>query len=162
MPAKSSATTQSSKAIVQSSSEEKVKPKKVLSPYLCFTTANVKKIAEKENLPFTQAIKKAAEMWNALNDKAKEPYLKMQAKDQLRYDNEMSQFNKTGYFTNKEGVCSSTLKAKVKKNKGDKIEIPVIPKRVCTPYTYWIKVNARDCMEKNKISMTEAGSLLSK
>ena len=106
-----------SKAIAQSILVEKVKPKKVLSPYLCFTTANVKTIAEKENLPFTQAIKKAAEMWNALNEKAKEPYLKLQAKDQLRYDNEMSQFNKTGYFTNKEGVCSSTLKAKAKKQK---------------------------------------------
>ena len=74
----------------------------------------------------------------------------------------MAQFNKTGYFTNKEGVCSSTLKAKVKKNAGDKIEMPIVPKRVCTPYTYWIKVKAKECMEKNKIPMTQASSMLSK
>ena len=44
MPAKSSA--------MPSTYVEKVKPKKVLSPYLCFTTANVKKIAEKEKVPY--------------------------------------------------------------------------------------------------------------
>ena len=40
--------------------------------------------------------------------------------------------------------------------------MPIVPKRVCTPYTYWIKVNAKECMEKNKIPMTQASSMLSK
>ena len=40
--------------------------------------------------------------------------------------------------------------------------MPVVPKKVGTPYTYYIKTNAKECMEKNKISMTEASSLLSK
>ena len=40
--------------------------------------------------------------------------------------------------------------------------MPVVPKKVGTPYTYYIKTNAKVCMEKNKISMTEASSLLSK
>ena len=125
MPAKGQAMTQSAKAPSpsQDSNVEKVKPKKGLSAYLCFTTANVKAIAEKENISYPMAIKKAAETWNGLNEKAKEPYLKLQADDLNRYDKEMGEFNKTGFFTNKEGVHSSTLKAKVKRSKGGMVSV---------------------------------------
>ena len=143
---------------------EKVKPKKVLSPYFCFTTTNVKKIVEKEGISYTAAVSKAAVLWNEMDEKAKQPYVKMHAQDQERYDREMLQFNKTGYFTNKDGVCSSTLKAKVKRSKETvKVEMPIVPKRVCTPYTFYVKLNAKSCMEKNKnCAMTQAASILSK
>ena len=84
MPAKGSAMTQSSKSLAQSTHVEKVKPKKVLSPYLCFTTTNVKTIVEKEGITYSQGIKRAAELWNAMDEKAKQPYLKLSAQDQKR------------------------------------------------------------------------------
>jgi hypothetical protein len=69
----------------------------------------------------------------------------LQAKDQLRYEKEMKQFNKTGFFTNKEGVCSSTLKAKPKKVKrGEVREVvqEVKPKRAMVPYMFMMKEQA--------------------
>ena len=95
-----------------------------------------------------------------MDEKAKQPYVKVHAKDQERHDREMAQFNKTGYFTNKDGVCSSTLKAKVKKSL---VEMPVVPKKACSPYTFYVKAHAKSCMEKNNnCAMTQAASILSK
>ena len=166
MPAKGQAMTPSTKAPQQDSYVEKVKPKRGLSSYLCFTTANVKSIAEKENISYPEAIKKAAATWNGLDDKAKEPYVKMQADDLNRFNKEMNQFNETGFFTNKEGVCSSTLKAKVKRSKAEggmvSVAQPVLPKRASHPYLFLIKTQAKSVMEKNECTMVQASSLLSK
>ena len=54
----------------------------------------------------------------------------------------MKQFTKTGFFTNKEGVCSSTLKAKPKKVKrGEVREVvqEVKPKRAMTTFMFMMK-----------------------
>jgi hypothetical protein len=94
-----------------------VKPKKALSSYLCFTTKNVKKVVEREGIAFKDGIKRCAELWNQMDDKAKTEYTEASQQDQIRYECEVKSMKDTGFFTNKDGVHSSSLKAKVKKPK---------------------------------------------
>ena len=72
--------------------ENAVKPKKVLSAYLFFTTKNVKTIAENRKLTYPEAIKAAAKMWNELDSKGKQPYESLSLQDKSRYDREMEEF----------------------------------------------------------------------
>jgi hypothetical protein len=50
-------------------------PKKAISAYLCFTTANVKKVVESEGIPYKDGIKKCAELWNKMDEKARQQYV---------------------------------------------------------------------------------------
>ena len=62
-------------------------------------------------------------MWNELDSKGKQPYESLSLQDKSRYDREMEEFDKNGYFTNQEGVCSSTLKPKKPKMKKGMVEV---------------------------------------
>ena len=49
-----------------------IKPKKAMSSYLCFTGKNVKKIVdENKGYAYKDGIKKCAEIWNAMDEKAR-------------------------------------------------------------------------------------------
>ena len=57
-----------------------------------------------------------------MDEKARKEYTDLAAQDQSRYENELNQMEKTGFFTNKEGICSSTLKPKkIKTVKGNEV-----------------------------------------
>jgi magnesium-transporting ATPase (P-type) len=49
----------------------------------------------------------AAANWNKLSDKDKEPYVKLQEKDQKRYEKQLKEWTKEGYFTLADGTKSS-------------------------------------------------------
>lgn len=54
--------------------EDCMVPKKPLSAYLFYTTANVNKIKEKENCTHSEAMKKCGEIWNTLSVTEKKIY----------------------------------------------------------------------------------------
>ena len=61
---------------------EKVKPKRVLTSYLCFTTKNVKKVVEEnEGMVYKDGIRKCAEIWNAMDEVARKEYTELSQKD---------------------------------------------------------------------------------
>lgn len=65
--------------------EDCVVPKKPLSAYLFYTTANVNKIKEKENCTHSEAMKKCGEIWNTLSPEDKKLYEDKHAEDTKRY-----------------------------------------------------------------------------
>lgn len=94
-----------------------VLPKKPLSAYLFFTTDQVNKIKEKLKCTHTEAMKKAGEIWNTMNEKERKKYVDMVAKDQIRYDKQLAELNKNGYFKMEDGSKSSDHVKKQKKGK---------------------------------------------
>ena len=69
---------------------QKVMPKKAMSPYLCFTSKNLKRIVEEnKGLVYKDAVKKCAEIWNLMDENARKEYIDLAAKDQERRENEL-------------------------------------------------------------------------
>jgi len=95
-------------------------PKKPLSSYLYFTTDQMNKIKEKEGCTHPEAMKKAGEIWSKMSDKEKKKYTDMNTKDQARYDKQLAELNKKGFFMMEDGSKSSEHQAKQKKVKGKK------------------------------------------
>lgn len=92
-------------------------PKKPLSSYLYFTQHNVNKIKEKEECTHPMAMKKAGEQWGVMSDKDKKKYNDMVAIDQKRYDKQLAELNKKGFFVMDDGSNSNEHLAKTKKGK---------------------------------------------
>lgn len=94
-----------------------VMPKKAISGYICFTTENLSKIKEKEGCTHAEAMKKAGQQWSSMTDKEKKKYLDMQAKDVSRYEKQMAEMNKKGFFIMEDGSKSTDHTKKAKKPK---------------------------------------------
>ena len=62
-------------------------------------------------------MKKAGEEWAKMTEKDKKPYEKIHEADQKRYQKELAQLIKEGYFVNSDGVKSSDIEKKLKKEK---------------------------------------------
>ena len=72
------------KASGKQEKEETVKPPRVLSSYIFFTTELIPKVKKEEAVPHREAMARAGEEWQKMSDKEKEPYVKMSQKDQER------------------------------------------------------------------------------
>lgn len=53
--------------------------------------------------------KQSGEEWKKLTDSQKQKYEKLNLQDKSRYQKEMKEFEKTGFFTNSDGVNSKYL-----------------------------------------------------
>lgn len=84
------------------------KPKKAQVAYIFFSMEASKEV-RKTLTSMGDVSKKIGELWKALSDEDKKPYQEMAEKDVLRYQREKKEFDETGFFTNKDGVNSSTL-----------------------------------------------------
>lgn len=62
---------------------------------------------------------KAGELWAKMTDKEKAPYEKASAEDEKRYQKQLEELNKKGYFMMEDGTKSSEHKAKKKRSKKD-------------------------------------------
>lgn len=97
--------------------EVAIKPKKAMHPYLCYITKSAKLTSERDGIPFREAFTKCAALWQTLTEEQKQPYVDEAAKDQERANREQKEFKETGFFTNSDGINSSTLKKTVKQKK---------------------------------------------
>ena len=81
----------------------------------------------------------------------------MSDQDKARYEQEMAEYNKTGFFTDKNGVNSSTLQkvqsavknlpntCKIKQKKVNSQD-PNIPRKVLCPFINFVKMKSREAM----------------
>ena len=56
-------------------------------------------MVKNHNLEYKDAIKKCAETWKVLSESDQKQYKEIATKDGIRYDRELKEFNKTGFFT---------------------------------------------------------------
>ena len=74
-------------------------PKRAGSAFLFFNTEFV--LAERKKNPActtTEAFKMAGQKWAQMSDTDKAPYVQMSEKDKLRFDRQLSERDKKGYF----------------------------------------------------------------
>ena len=74
------------------------------------------------DLKMTDISKLSGEKWQQLSDDDKAPYMKIVKKDTIRYQNEIQELLKNGFFINSDGVKSSDLKVKAKRVKRQKVD----------------------------------------
>ena len=96
--------------------KDPTKPAKIRGAYIQFTTIripqlklvpeNAKKLEAKE-LKHTDFMGMAAAEWNKLSEKEKEKYVKLEAKDKVRYEKELAEWKEHGYYTMEDGTKSS-------------------------------------------------------
>ena len=95
-----------------------VVPKRPISAYLAFTTDMVNKLKEKEKIEkHTDAMKRCGEIWSKYSDKEKKKYNDLHDKDVKRYDKQMLELHKKGFFIMDDGSKSSDHQAKIKKKR---------------------------------------------
>ena len=92
-------------------------PKKPMSAYLCYTQQNMNTIKEKNKCTHPEAMKLAGELWSKMNDKDKKKYEDSNAKDQQRYNKQLAELNKKGFFMMDDGSKSNEHLKKTKKPK---------------------------------------------
>lgn len=101
------------KAKKNKSEEDKEKPRRAKTSYLCFCEANRSTVStQNPNLNNKQLMEKLGVMWNDIKstDSAKQ-YVEMADKDKVRYDNEMKEFRDKFNIPEKEDKPKQPKKA---------------------------------------------------
>lgn len=94
-----------------------VLPKRPSSGYICFTTHNLNRVKEEEKIAIhTQAMVRCGAIWNAMTPAEKKKYEDMHDKDVKRYEKQLKELEKKGYFMMDDGSKSSDHTPKVKRN----------------------------------------------
>lgn len=103
-------TAKTNKKAAPKADEGGVKPKQALSAYMFFMTEQFS-IQKKSNpdMKMVEIGKVNSQKWGTLSDKQKEKYIKLNEKDKVRYEKEMKQYEKQGWFINSDGVNSKCL-----------------------------------------------------
>jgi hypothetical protein len=119
-------------------------PTRVTSAYRQFITvrANEKKEAGED---MTNILGVLGAEWGTLNEDDKKPYVALVAKDQIRYDKQVEELKKKGFYTLPDGTkstddCNKSLfvKKTKKSKKGEEEEqAEVLPKRAMSAYTIY-------------------------
>lgn len=96
------------------------KPQQPKHAYSCYLTHNIARIHQNGthlHLPmesYVESMRVCGYNWKSMSDEEQKPYHKMAQEDYYRNIKEMKEFKQTGYFTNSNGVNTSTLPPKIK------------------------------------------------
>ena len=101
--------------------EDCVVPKKPLSSYLFYTKENVNRLKEEKGCTHPEAMKFCGDNWVRLDDEGKKKYHELHDKDVIRYEKQVKDLDRNGFFMMDDGSKSSDHKAVIKKKKKDKI-----------------------------------------
>lgn len=119
-------------------------PKKPSSAYLFFSIETIKKLTEKNpDLKQPEKMRKAGEVWKALNDKQKAKYIAMADEDKVRYEKQQKQFESKGWYTLADGSKSNSAEniakasegKSMKKKFGDDV---LLPKKPMSAYMFFM------------------------
>lgn len=141
-----------------------VQPKRALTAYVCYTAANFSTYKrEHPEAAVPDCMRALAAGWGELTEAQKKPYVKLHDADVKRFEKEKSDLDTQGFFVNKEGQDSRTLRVKVKRGKAtttaaaatdDDDDQPdafapqakavVQPKRAMTAYMYFHIANMKE------------------
>jgi len=91
-----------------------VLPKKAAHPYLCFATEYHKENDTKGSTA-CDTMKIISGKWNSMTEKQKKKYEDLSQKDRLRYDDQIDQLKKNGFFMSADGTKSTDMKYKAPK-----------------------------------------------
>jgi len=86
------------------------RPGNAYTLYIKDVMPQLKKENPKKSQP--ELFKKAAEEWNGLSDKNKQPYIKQYDKAREVYENLLKEFEKEGYYSEKTSRSRSSTKKK--------------------------------------------------
>ena len=89
-----------------------MKPKKGLTSYMIFNSqmqSQMKSMKKFANLSFPEKNKVVSESWSKLSAQQKEQYIDLAEEDKKRFKNEMAQFEKKGWFKDKDGNDSRKM-----------------------------------------------------
>jgi len=92
-------------------------------------------------------LKRVAELWNSSSGKDKEKFNKMHEDDVKRYQEQLEQIDKHGYFVMKDG-SKSTDEANLKK------QVPegtILPKKALSAYSFFQSSQLKSIKEKEKL-----------
>lgn len=84
-----------------------IKPKKPMQLHLLFWIENSKRLVETEKISHREAWHQSYKDWQNLKDKSQ--YQHLVEKEKGRYKREMEEFNRTGHFTNSDGINSKDI-----------------------------------------------------
>jgi len=108
----------SKKGKVLNFAEGTVMPKKVATGYMCFLKAYHAENKDKTaHVVASETAKVISQQWNSLTPDQKEKYEALSQKDRGRYDDQISQLKKNGYFITEDGTKSTDLQQKAKRAK---------------------------------------------
>jgi hypothetical protein len=97
-------------------------PKKPKSAYFIFQNDNLKTVMEKEKIKMTEAVKKISQMWKSLPQKKMKVYEKKNQVDIKRYEKQMADLMKNGFFLMDDGTKSCDHIAKPIKKASKSVE----------------------------------------
>ena len=86
-----------------------MKPTRALSSYIFFSNQEIPKIVTGQGITHKEAMKVVGAMWGGLKEEQKAPYIKMHEDDKKRYEAQLEEFKKKGYFIMSDGVKSSDV-----------------------------------------------------
>ena len=95
-------------------------PKRTKSAYFIFSNENMKSVMDKEKPKVTEATQKLSQMWKVLPEKKMKIYEQKNQADKKRYEKQLADLMKKGYFTMDDGTKSSEHTAKPIKTKASK------------------------------------------
>ena len=132
---------------------------------MCYCSTHVSQIhkelnnGKEEEIPYKEAVKKCGENWGKMNEKDKKKYDTMAQEEQKIYEKEMEEFDKTGYFTDKDGVHSSKKTAPVPRGvaKNNQKDDTVRPKRAPGAYQFFVKETAKNIIKENNCKSAADG-----
>ena len=95
-----------------------VLPKRPLSAYLFFTSANLEDVKARENIAtHTDAMRRCGALWSGMTDEEKLKYEQQHQQDAKRQEKQLADLNKHGFFTMEDGSKSTDHVPKLKKKK---------------------------------------------
>ena len=117
----------------------------------------------------TELTKNGAIEWGKLTDEDKVPFVKLADADKVRFEKELDDLEKTGSFTNADGVNSKDIKPKIKKIKVSQqsVEAPEAtpvavvhkPKKACVAFMFYVKEKSSNLMKERDDLKTAADAI---
>lgn len=90
-------------------------------------------------------MKKLGEEWKQMTEDEKKKYVDLAADDQKRYEKQTEEFNRLGYFFDKDGVKSSEAAKELKDLPMDTVK----PKKAINSLLFYIKHNTEAFRKEN-------------
>lgn len=109
--------------------DDVVKPSRPVTAYIYFSNEAVPKIKAETGCKLTEASKIAGERWNALREEQKAPYTAKNEADKKRYQQQLQELEKKGYFIMSDGSKSTELGGASAKKKVRADASPLVPQK---------------------------------
>ena len=131
-------------------------PKGPSGPYLHYSKTKVQELKNaNEKLTHKDATKRCGELWNAMSDEEKAPFVKMAEEDKARYVEEREVYER-------EHADEIREFEKLEGKRPKKAKDPNAPKRNCNAFMHFSPAKVRELKEEKNLTHKQATSLAGK